>query len=129
MSGVEKDRANVSLDGARILIVEDDYFIADDLAKGLTKAAVSIIGPIPSLERAMAVLEQEAIDGAVLDINLDGEKVYALADALIGRGVPVVFVTGYARPSLPGRYDHVPLCLKPVDAEQVIEALAGIARG
>ena len=114
------------LRGGRVLIVEDDYFIAQDLASSFENAGIQILGPVPSLEGALAALGQERIDGAVLDINLDGEKVYELADALITGGVPVVFVTGYERPSIPACYSAVPLCLKPVEGERVIEALGRI---
>ena len=105
------------------MIVEDDYFIARDLADEFQEAGLSIVGPVPSLSKALAHLEQEQIDGAVLDINLDGEKVYEVADALIERNVPIVFVTGYERPSIPDRYRDVPLWLKPVDCGRVVEAL------
>ena len=112
----------------RILIVEDDYFIANDLASGFTAAGLRIVGPVPSLAKALAMVEAENLDGAVLDVNLNGEKVYEVADALIGREIPVVFVTGYDRPSLPSRYRDVPLCVKPVRGEKVIEALRRLGR-
>ncbi len=112
----------------RVLIVEDDYFIATDLARGFEAAGLDIVGPVPSLRKALETVRQERIDAAVLDINLDGEKVYEVADALIERGLPVVFVTGYERPSLPDRYGDVPLCVKPVDSAKVVEALSH-ARG
>ncbi len=107
----------------RILIVEDDYFIATELAQGLAAAGMEIVGPAPSLEKALKMLEREQVDGAVLDINLDGEQVYEVADALIVRDLPVVFVTGYERANIPARYQNVPLCLKPVDSAQVVEVL------
>lgn len=100
----------------RILIVEDDYFIASDLVKGFQKAGLTIVGPVPSLSKALACLEQELIHGAVLDIELNGEKVYEVADVLMSRSIPIVFVTGYERQSVPQRYASVPLCLKPVDS-------------
>ena len=109
--------------GWRILIVEDDYFIADDLATDFEKAGLEIVGPVPSLTKALQLIEEGLIDGAVLDINLDGEKVYEVADALMSRGVPIVFVTGYERPSIPDRYRNVPLCLKPVASGRVLEEL------
>ena len=62
----------------------------------------------------------------MLDVNLDGEKVHEVADALIKREVPVAFVTGYDRPSLPDRYGDVPLCIKSIQGEEVIEALRRI---
>jgi len=127
MDGTGSEQQAASLRGRCVLIVEDDYFIANDLAKGFEAAGLRIVGPVPSLAEALALVEQERIDGAVLDINLDGEKVYEVADALIARGVPTVFVTGYERPSIPVRYLGIPLCLKPVDCPRVIEALNRIA--
>jgi len=106
-----------------ILIVEDDYFIAKDLANGFADAGWEIVGPVGSLAGALAITEVREIGGAVLDVNLDGEKVYEVADALIERGAPVVFVTGYERASLPDRYKNVPLCLKPIQTEKVVAAL------
>lgn len=113
----------------RILIVEDDYFIARDLAHEFTAAGLEIVGPVPSLTAALAIIEGQEVGGAVLDVNLDGDKVYEVADALIERHIPVVFVTGYDRTSLPERYRDVPLCLKPIASAKVVEALAGVAAG
>lgn len=111
----------------RVLIVEDDYFIAKDLAASFKSAGLQIVGPVPSLEKALVAIEQGKADGAILDVNLYGEKVYEVADALIGRGIPVVFVTGYDRPSLPKRYAAIPLCVKPVESGQVVAALSGVS--
>lgn len=99
-----------------ILIVEDDYFIANDLQRDFTNAGFRVVGPVASLAKALGIVEVKEIAGAILDINLDGEKVYQVADLLIERGVPVVFVTGYERPSIPDRYRDVQLCLKPVES-------------
>ena len=63
----------------------------------------------------------------MLDINLDGDKVYEVADALIGRDVPVVFVTGYDRTDIPARFADVPFCQKPAEVSGVIEALGRAA--
>jgi two-component SAPR family response regulator len=115
--------ASEAADPRAILIVEDDYFIANDLVGGFTHAGFRVVGPVGSLSKALAIIEAEKVAGAILDINLDGDKVYEVADALIGRGVPVVFVTGYERPSLPDRYSDVQLCVKPVESAKVIAAL------
>ena len=112
-----------NLRGGCVLIVEDEYFIATDLAKGFADAGIDILGPVPSLAKALAFAEHERISGAVLDINLDGDKVYAVADALIGRGVPVVFVTGYDETEIPDRFAAIPFCQKPAEVGGVIEAL------
>lgn len=114
----------MSTNSRRVLIVEDDYFIATDLASGFADAGFEIVGPVPSVETALAAIEGGPIDGAVLDINLNGETVYDLADALITRGASVVFVTGYERWDIPERYRSLPLCLKPVDGKKVVSALS-----
>ena len=110
----------------RVLIVEDEYFIADDLARGFGKEGISIVGPVPSVDRAMALVAQKQINLAVLDIALDGNEVYDVADALIAQEVPVLFVTGYDRDAIPNRYANIPICQKPVGAEEVITALKRI---
>ena len=110
----------------RALIVEDDFFIANDLVEGFEPAGITIIGPVPSLAKALDILQNETIDGAVLDINLDGEKVYEVADVLIERGTPLLFVTGYDRPSIPEQYSDVPLLTKPADTGEVIAVLRRI---
>lgn len=115
--------------GSRILIVEDDYFIASELGRGFEEAGLEIVGPVASLQMALAALEREQFNGAVLDVNLDGDKVYEVADLLIDRGIPVVFVTGYERSDIPGRYRTVPLCLKPVQTSAVIQALGRVVGG
>ena len=128
MSGLEPDQAKVAqqLNGHCVLIVEDEYFLANDLEREFKRAGISIVGPVPSLAQAMALVQDKAIDLAVLDIALDGDKVYDVADALIGRDVPVLFVTGYDRNDIPSRYADVPLCQKPVGAGEVIAALGRI---
>ena len=101
------------LSGRCVLIVEDEYFLADDPAKGFADAGIDILGPVSSLAKALDLAEHKVIDGAVLDINLDGRKVYDMADALIERGVPVIFVTGNDMSDIPARFAHVPLSRNP----------------
>ena len=105
-------------------MVEDEYFIAKDLARAFIAAGMEIVGPVPSLVEAEAALADNDLDFAVLDVSLDGDKVYDVADTLIARGVPVLFVTGYDPAALPERYINVPQCLKPIDARKVVAALA-----
>lgn len=127
MSDAEPERgAGQRLRGRCVLIVEDEYLLANDLERAFIKAGIDTAGPVPSLAQALALAERK-VDMAVLDINLDGGKVYEVADALIERGVPIVFVTGYDRGDIPGRYASVPLCRKPVGVDEVIAVLASIA--
>jgi DNA-binding response OmpR family regulator len=100
---------------ARILVVEDEYLLADALADGLAALGVQVIGPVGGLAEALALAATAEIDGAVLDINLRGEMVFPLADALAARGVPYVFATGYGRESIPAHHQGAPTLSKPVD--------------
>lgn len=104
---------------ARILVVEDEYLLADALADALTNLGAQVVGPIGQLVEAMALIETTPIDGAVLDINLRGETVFPLADALMVRGVPFVFATGYGHENIPAVYKDVPILSKPVDVRQL----------
>lgn len=108
----------------RILVVEDDFLIATAFTGELERAQVTVIGPAPSLERALALVETEgALDGAVLDVNLGREQAFPLADRLRADHVPFVFTTGYEAGAIPEAYADVPRCPKPVMARMVLKAL------
>jgi CheY-like chemotaxis protein len=100
----------------RLLVIEDDYTIASELAEALEAHGAQVIGPAGPVADALALIAAQAeIDGAVLDIDLHGEGAYPVADALRGRGVPFVFATGYDAWIIPAAYAAVPRCEKPVD--------------
>ncbi len=102
------------LHGRRILVVEDEYYVARELHLGLVAAGASVIGPASSLDIALDLIKASStIDAAVLDINLSGEMVFPAADLLLERGVPIIFSTGYDRSAIPARFNHVPRCEKP----------------
>lgn len=109
----------------RLLVVEDEYIVAMDLAGMLEDRGVTVIGPAASVKDALALISaEEVIDGAVLDINLRGERAYPVADALRARGVPFVFATGYDAWTIPEPYADVPRCEKPVDTGALARLLA-----
>jgi ActR/RegA family two-component response regulator len=112
--------------GRRLLIVEDDYMIAIDLARELEERGAEIAGLAGSVEDAQTVIDAEGdrIDGAVLDVNLGAERVYPVADALTARGVPFVFATGYDPWVIPEPYRTIPLCEKPIRASVLARLLA-----
>ena len=114
------------LEGKRILLVEDEYFIVQDLARAFAAAGAIVLGPVATLSEALQLVAAAGpLDGAVLDINLQGEMVFPLADALVSRAVPIVFSTGYDREAIPSRFDGCARCEKPARPEQVAEALFG----
>lgn len=112
----------------RVLLVEDEYIIAADLAIALADQAIDVVGPVGNAAQALALIAAEPLDGAVLDINLNGEEAYAVADALIARRTPLVFATGYDRSAIRTPYENIPRCEKPVDARRVIDLLFGLER-
>lgn len=109
--------------GKRILVVEDDYFIAKCLARDLRRAGAEVLGPAPTVGEALDLIAAGPLDGAVLDVNLRGEMAFPVADALARSGVPFIFATGYSADMLPRRYAAVPRCDKPVDPDALAAAL------
>ena len=115
------------LAGRRVLVVEDEYYLADDLARALATAGATVLGPAPSVAAALDLLAQEpALEAAVLDVNLGGEMVYAVADMLAVRGIPCIYATGYDETVIPERYSAAPRIQKPIDPRHVIDTLAKI---
>ena len=107
-----------------VLLVEDEYFIVDDMVCSFEASGAEIVGPAASVEGALDLIaETERLDGAVIDVNLRGEMAFPVADALLARGVPFVFATGYDKTSIPARYAHVTRCEKPVHPEKIARAL------
>lgn len=115
------------LAGRRVLVVEDEYLLADDLAAALSRAGAEVVGPVATAQEAFALIVGDVPSLAVLDIKLPGGVVFPVAEALAGRGVPFVFATGYAAASVPARFRAVPHWQKPFDAAALVAALGGDA--
>lgn len=113
------------LAGKTVLVVEDDFLIAQEMRRGLESKGLIVLSPAPSLDRARGLLRAHAtpVHGALLDLRLKDESGLYLVDELIAEGVQVVLVTGYDRGSIPARYAGVTLCEKPMALETVIAAL------
>ena len=112
--------------GKRFLVVEDEPLVALDIVAGLQKAGAEAVGPVGTPEQALAIIEKEAINGALLDANLRGRPVGDIAAALTRRRVPFVFVTGYGRESLPEAFAKAPMLPKPFTEAQLLEAAADL---
>jgi CheY-like chemotaxis protein len=110
--------------GCRVLVVEDEFLMAEELRDALEDVGARVLGPAPSVEAALALLDgTPAIDAAILDVKLGGECSFAVADALVARGVPFVFATGYDASALPLAYRGAHRCEKPVDMTTLRHAL------
>ena len=104
------------LAGWRVLVVEDDYFLAEDLCRSLEACGAVPFGPMPDVASALDLLAREPLpDAACLDVNLGEDLVYPVADALTAQGVPFCFATARTSQDLPVRYAGTRLCSKPVD--------------
>jgi CheY-like chemotaxis protein len=117
--------------GARLLLVEDEALVAlmvEDMLADMGCVVVDVAG---SVDRGLAVANDPnaALDGAVLDVNLGGEKVYPVADALAAKGVPFVFATGYGTAGISPLYAHVPALAKPYEAHTLQAALLALLHG
>jgi CheY-like chemotaxis protein len=122
--------ASSALRDRRILVVEDEYLIAITLSNQLEGVGSIVVGPVPSVERAMKAIESEPeLDAAILDINLGGVMAYPIADALLARKIPFVFTSGYEDDILRTRYPQVRNCLKPYLFPEMEKALANALLG
>ena len=113
-----------SLHGRRILVVEDEYLLAGDLRQTLESLGIEVVGPVATVAQALELLEsEEAPDGAMLDVNLQGDAVFPVLDLLRERAVPFVLTTGYDGWALPAAYADAPRCVKPLDMRRLSRLL------
>ena len=116
------------LAGMKILVVEDEYFIADDVRRCLAEAGATVIGPKPNLAKATEAIAAGGFDCVVLDLNLDGESGIPLADRLAELQIPFVIATGYDSPAIPERLRSVERCEKPFDPPALVRILDRLNR-
>lgn len=119
-------RTRRSLADKRLLVVEDELLVSMLVRRMLDDLGASVVGPCGRLADGMAAAKAERFDGAILDLNLAGEPADPLADLLLARGVPLVFITGYQRDSLDRRYANVPVLQKPIDAAALERVLLSL---
>ncbi len=119
---------NGELAGLKILVVEDEFLVALEVEAALESIGCAIAGPFARLAKAMEAAKGTRLDGAVLDVNLNGEMVYPLADLLAQQDVPFVFLTGYSAADMPERFRGSRRLPKPLDAKALHKAFLDIRR-
>ncbi|EKV28923.1 putative signal transduction histidine kinase [Caenispirillum salinarum AK4] len=119
-----------ALKGRRILLVEDQHLVAEEMGDALRAAGCSVIGPAPTLGHALRSADVDALDGAVLDINLNEEFVWPAARVLRERDIPFVFTTGYSETiTFPPELSDAPRIEKPAPPHRLISVLAALVGG
>ena len=108
---------------ARILVVEDEALIAMDLQALLEEAGYQVLGPANSSEAALAIIEKDAPDVALLDVNLGRSDAFGVATVLVERKTEVIFLTGHTAHKLPQAHRHLPLVSKPYLPQVLLQAV------
>ncbi|EQB04251.1 hypothetical protein L288_14325 [Sphingobium quisquiliarum P25] len=118
-----------NLEGARVLVVEDDYFLATDLQTALEAAGATVVGPFGDASEAERALLAARPDCAFVDVNLGHGPSFDLPRALAREDVPFAFVTGYDPGIIPDEFAGVTRFEKPMSATKVVQAMAHMLRG
>jgi two-component SAPR family response regulator len=113
-----------SFKGLRVLIVEDMFLVAEELSYTLQDWGCEVVGPAAGVNEALKLVENESVDGALLDVNLGDDRCFPIAVALQKQGVPFVFLTGYDMSSaFPAEFESVLRLPKPVDLQRLANAM------
>ena len=117
------------LSNCKVLVVEDEMMIAMLIEDMLDEFGCKTVGPATNVPRALELIGKEQVEVAVLDLNLDGNDTYAIADALRHKRVPFIFATGYGSTGLREDYRGRPVLQKPFQARELETALAQALSG
>jgi DNA-binding response OmpR family regulator len=118
-----------ALDGVRVLVVEDEFLIAHELATALLEAGAEVLGPCATARDAMRLMETQAPDIAVLDVLLLDGDTAPIADALDARGLPYVLATAAEPPLMPQVHSAALVLPKPTDLVRLVAALRSTLDG
>jgi DNA-binding LytR/AlgR family response regulator len=113
----------------RVLVVEDQYLVADEMRRAVQALGGEVIGPAPRAEIGLQLLGGEGVDLALLDINLGAEDVYPLAMELSRRGTPFIFATGCEPWIVAEEFRAAPRLEKPITAKALTDAIQRLDAG
>jgi CheY-like chemotaxis protein len=122
----ERSVTNVSPHGMRVLVVEDEMMVSMLLEDMLSDIGCTLVGPAKSVKSALKLMEHAGFDIAILDVNLNGEETYSIADALAARAIPFVFASGYSPAGIREEYRSIPLLQKPFQQDELKQTLAAV---
>jgi two-component SAPR family response regulator len=114
------------LQGVKVLVVEDEFLVAMLLEEMLQSAGCVVSGPVSRVEDALEVVAHRTVDIAILDVNVAGNRIDPVADALSQQNVPFAFVTGYATGALPGRFGERPRLCKPFKVDDLLGTVSAL---
>lgn len=114
------------LSGRRVLVVEDEFLVLMLIEDMLGDLGCESVSTAPSVRKALALVEAQPFEVAMLDMNLNGDRPFAIADALAARGVPFMFATGYSGHDLSAGYGDRPLLKKPFHAHELRKIMTGL---
>lgn len=117
------------LSGRKVLLVEDEALIGMLLQDTLEELGCEVVGEASRFEDALAKAQTLAFDVAILDVNLEGQHTFPIAEALAARGSPFVFATGYGAARLPQTLQDVPVLQKPFQQQDLARALLAAVNG
>lgn len=120
------DAAGLGAPGGRILLVEDESLIAMMMQDMLASLGFVVVGPYGALDAALSAAQTADLDGAVLDVNLNGEAAYPVADMLAARGVPYILVTGYESDGIRSGHAAAPVLQKPIEPGMLGQVLLAL---
>lgn len=114
---------SVALKGLRLLIVEDEALIAMMIQDVIRDAGAEVVGPAANVDMAMSALREQAVDGAILDVNLSGQRIDPVANALRARKIPFLFLTGYGKSGIGERFPSATVITKPFNDADLLKTV------
>ena len=111
------------LKNLRILVVEDEFLVALEIERMMADLGCRVVGPVSDLDGALALAREGALDGGILDVNVGGQKIDPVAEALNARGIPFILSTGYTSSGISPELRSRPRLSKPFDDGQLAELM------
>lgn len=112
------------LDPIRVLIVEDEFLVASMLESFLLEIGVEVVGPAYTLKEGVRLAQEETVQGAILDVNVRGDRIDPVIEILTERAVPLVLATGYGANILE-QWPALPVLEKPYSERDVSDVVEG----